>query len=172
MAARPPVRSAGVLLYRSTLIAEGDVLDVRDVIEVLIGHMGGPFWAAKEQAAWTIPKGLVDVADIDDRTAARREFREETGHAVPTSDLIDLGVFAQSRAKEIHIWAARGDLDPARCTSNTFEMEWPPQSSQTREFPELDRFEWCSLDVAEERLVVGQRQVIDALKTAVCTDTA
>lgn len=172
MAARPPVRSAGILLYRSTLVAEGDVPDVLDVIEVLIGHMGGPFWAAKEQAAWTIPKGLVDVADISDRTAALREFREETGHAVPTSNLIDLGVFTQSKVKEIHIWAGRGDLDPALCTSNTFEMEWPPNSGQTQEFPELNRFEWCSLDVAEKRLIPGQRQVVDAIKTAACTDTA
>ncbi|MFT4867016.1 MAG: putative NUDIX family NTP pyrophosphohydrolase [Ilumatobacter sp.] len=167
MAARPPVRSSGILLYRSMHVTDGD-----DVLEILIGHMGGPFWAAKEQAAWTIPKGLVDVGDIDDLTAARREFREETGQEVPTSDLIDLGVFAQSRTKEIHIWAGRGDLDPALCASNTFEMEWPPKSGQTQHFAELDRFDWCSLAVAEDRLVAGQRPVLDALKTVACTDTA
>jgi predicted NUDIX family NTP pyrophosphohydrolase len=169
MAARPPVRSTGILLYRSSQLTEGDGVDV---LEILIGHMGGPFWAAKEQSAWTIPKGLVDVGDIDDLAAARREFHEETGQAVPTSDLIDLGVFAQSRTKEIHIWAGRGDLDAARCASNTFEMEWPPKSGQTQEFPELDRFEWCSFAVAEGRLVAGQRQVLQALKTVECTGTA
>ena len=170
MTARPPVRSAGILLYRSSHITAG--VDDDTVVEVLIGHMGGPFWAAKEQAAWTIPKGLVDVGDIDDRAAAHREFREETGHAVPTSDLINLGVFAQSQTKEIHIWAGRGDLDPALCASNTFEMEWPPKSGQTQHFPELDRFDWSSIAVAEDRLVAGQRQVLHALKTVVCTDTA
>lgn len=166
MAGRPPVRSAGILLYRTAHVAPGDGL------EVLIGHMGGPFWAAREHAAWTIPKGLIDVADVDDLAAAHREFREETGYAIPPSDLIELGVFAQSRAKEIHIWASRGDIDPAMCASNTFEMEWPPKSGQTQEFLELDRFEWCSLDVAKERLIAGQRQVLDALEIAICTDTA
>jgi predicted NUDIX family NTP pyrophosphohydrolase len=168
MAARPPVRSAGILLYRSAVDTAGDI---HDGIEVLIGHMGGPFWSAKEEAAWTIPKGLIDVADLDDREAALREFHEETGHVVPTSDLIDLGVFAQSQAKEIHIWAGRGDLDPTLCTSNTFEIEWPPKSGRTQRFPELDRFEWCPLDVAQKRLVAGQRQVVHALKTFGCTDT-
>jgi predicted NUDIX family NTP pyrophosphohydrolase len=166
MPLRPPVRSAGILLYRSTRFPEGEVF------EILIGHMGGPFWAAKEAAAWTIPKGLINVADIDDLATACREFREETGHTVPTSDLTDLGVFAQSQAKEIHIWAGPGDLDAAVCTSNSFEMEWPPKSGQIREYPELDRFEWCSFSVARERLVVGQRQVLDALETIGCTDSA
>lgn len=166
MAARPPVRSAGILLYRSIRLPEGKGL------EVLIGHMGGPFWAAKEQSAWTIPKGLVEVTDVDDLAAARREFREETGHAVPTSDLTDLGILAQSPAKELHIWAGRGDLDPTQCASNTFKMEWPSKSGHIQEFPELDRFEWCSFEAAECRLVAGQRQVLDALKTAPCLDIA
>jgi len=149
-------RSAGVLMYRGG-IGIGS-------LEVLLGHMGGPYWARKQDAAWTIPKGLVD-ADEGEWTAAQREFSEETGHPVPAVAAADLGVFRQNRAKEIHIWAVRGDLDAASCSSNTFELEWPPKSGEVREFAELDQFDWFDLHTAALRIVVGQRPVLEALRS-------
>ncbi len=148
--------SAGILVYR--LEHAGP--------EVLLGHMGGPFWARKDDGAWSIPKGEVD-GDDDELLTARREFTEEFGHPVPVGDLIDLGRFTQSSRKQIHIWAVEGDIDPATCASNTFDIEWPPGSGTLASFPEIDRVEWFGLDVARAKIVKGQRQVVDALATHV-----
>lgn len=144
--------SAGLLLFRRR----------GDTVEVLIGHMGGPFWARKDDGAWSIPKGEVEDGD-DDLTTALREFEEEFGHPPPDGPRLDLGTFEQSRQKTIHIWAAEGDLEPATCVSNTFELEWPPRSGRLQTFPEIDRAEWFDVADAHSKLVRGQRQVIDCL---------
>lgn len=149
MAAR---RSAGILAFRRT--ARG--------VEVLIGHMGGPFWARKEKAAWSVPKGEYEP-DEDPLAAARREFVEELGLPVPAGELLDLGEVRQPSGKVVAVWAVEGDLDPADVVPGTFEMEWPSGSGRMREFPELDRVEWCGLELARERLVTRQRVFLDRL---------
>lgn len=148
----------------SAVVSAGIVLHRRHGagVEVLLGHMGGPYWARKDAGAWSIPKG--EVADGDDDLAtARREFAEELGQPVPDGPLVDLGRFVQSSRKHLHIWAVEGDLDPSNCVSNTFEIEWPPRSGRLAEFPEIDRFEWFSVETARSRVVAGQQQVVDAL---------
>ena len=146
-----PQPSAGVLLYRCK--GRG--------IEVLLVHPGGPFWAKKDDGAWSIPKGLIEAGEnaVD---VARREFEEETGAPLP-GDLAPLGTFAQSRAKTIEVWASEGDFDPATLRSNTFSMEWPPRSGRMQEFPEVDRAQWFSPEEARAKILKGQRPAIDAL---------
>ncbi len=146
-----PQRSAGVLLYRRT--SRG--------IEVLLVHPGGPFWAKKDDGVWSIPKGLVEPGE-DPIAVARREFEEETG-ALLQGDLVPLGTVAQSRAKTIEVWAAEGDFDPATLRSNTFSMEWPPRSGRMQAFPEVDRAQWFGPDAAFDKILKGQRPVIEAL---------
>lgn len=144
-------RSAGILLYRHA-----------DGLEVLIAHMGGPFWAKKDDRAWTIPKG--EYADDEDPLdVARREFGEELGSAVPTDALVSLGEIRQSGGKVVLAWAAEGDLDPNHMESNTFEIEWPKGSGEMREFPEIDRAAWVDLDTARAKLVKGQVELLDRL---------
>ncbi len=144
-------KSAGILLYRRT--AAG--------LEALLVHMGGPFWAKKDAAAWSIPKGLVDPGE-EAIAAARREFREETGGAAPR-DLTALGEFRQSGNKVLTAFAAEGDFDTAGFRSNSFTMEWPPKSGRMAEFPEADRAEWFGLEQATEKITAGQRPVLEAL---------
>lgn len=155
-------RSAGLLLYRT--VSSELATELQVVVEVLLGHMGGPLWAHKDDGAWSIPKGLVDANDADEWAAAQREFSEEMGQRVPAGPTVDLGVFRQNRGKEIHIWALEGDIDAAPCSSNSFETEWPPKSGRIQAFPEIDRAEWFDLDVAQNKVVAGQRQVLDALR--------
>src|SRR5471030_3319450 len=128
-----PAISAGLLLFRRGPAA----------LEVLLAHMGGPFWARKDRGAWTIPKGEVNPGEelLD---AARREFLEETGFA-PAGLLVPLGHVTQGSGKEVHAWAVEGDFDVSLLTSNTFRMEWPKGSGKIAEFPEIDRAEWFSL---------------------------
>jgi predicted NUDIX family NTP pyrophosphohydrolase len=146
-----PRRSAGILLYR---VREG-------AVEVLLVHPGGPFWADKDLGAWSIPKGEYDDGD-DPAAAALREFEEETGQALPAAALLELGTVRQ-RGKVVRAWAAAGELDPARLTSNTFVMEWPPRSGRRREFPEVDRAAWFDLATARQKLIGGQAELIDRL---------
>jgi predicted NUDIX family NTP pyrophosphohydrolase len=144
--------SAGVLLYRRG--PDG-------VVEVLIGHMGGPFWARKDDGAWSIPKG--EYGDGEDPFAvARREFEEELGSPVPAEDFLPLGQVRGS-GKLLTVWAAEGDLDAATCRSNTFPLEWPPRSGRVQEFPEVDRAAWFAVDVARAKLVTGQAPFLDRL---------
>jgi predicted NUDIX family NTP pyrophosphohydrolase len=145
----PPVRSSGVLLYRRT----------NGVVEVLLGHMGGPFWAKKDDGAWSIPKGEHDP-DEDAEAAARREFAEETGAAAPTA-LHPLGEV--KGRKLLTAWAGEGDLDTGAITSNTFELEWPPRSGRMQSFPEIDRAAWFDLDTARTKLVKAQVPFLDRL---------
>jgi predicted NUDIX family NTP pyrophosphohydrolase len=150
-----PARSAGVLLWRRT--ADGTV-------QVLIGHMGGPFWARKDAGAWSVPKGEYGASDPA-KGAALREFSEELGVALPidAAVLVELGEIRQASGKRLTIWAGEADLDPDTVVPGTFTMQWPPRSGREREFPELDRVEWSSLPLARERLVTGQRAFLDRL---------
>ena len=111
-------------------------------VEVLIGHMGGPFWARKHERAWSIPKGE-HPPDEEPWAAARREFAEETGLPVPDGEPVPLGTVRQSGGKEVTVWAVEGDLDATAAVSNTFSLEWPRGSGTLQEFPELDRFAWA-----------------------------
>ncbi|WP_335933188.1 NUDIX domain-containing protein [Streptomyces sp. PTD5-9] len=152
-------RSAGLLLFRrSSGVPDGDA-----GFEVLIGHMGGPFWARRENAAWSVPKGEYEP-DEDPRTAARREFEEEFGHGVPDGAWVDLGESRQAGGKTVTVWAVEADVDPASAAPGTFAMEWPRGSGVVREFPEVDRFAWCVPQEAESLLVAGQRVFLDRLR--------
>ena len=133
----------------------------RDGPELLLVHPGGPFWARKDEGAWSIPKGLC-AENEDMQAAAKREFEEETGQA-PSGELLDLGEFKQSGGKRVRAYAARGEFDPAALKSNLFAMEWPPRSGRTQEFPEVDRAGWFSPQEARRKLVKGQVAIVDAL---------
>jgi predicted NUDIX family NTP pyrophosphohydrolase len=147
-----PKRSAGILLFRR----------VGPDLEVLIGHMGGPVWARRDDGAWSIPKGEY-LPDEPPETAARREFLEELGLPVPEGKLIDLGTIRQPSGKHVTIWAVEGDLDPGAVVPGTFQMEWPRGSGQLGEFPEIDRVAWFPVDAAYPKLVPGQRPFLDRL---------
>lgn len=146
-------RSAGILLYRHG--AEG-------VLEVLIGHMGGPFWAHRDQGAWSLPKGEYGD-DEDAERAARREFVEELGVPVPEGPLQSLGELRQPSGKRLSVWALAGDLDVAALRPGTFTLEWPPKSGQMLQFPEIDRAAWLDVDSARPLLAKGQRPFLDLL---------
>ena len=147
-----PTRSAGLLLHRPG----------RAGPEVLIGHMGGPFWAKKDEGAWSIPKGEFDDGE-EPLAAALREFAEELGRPAPEGPTVALGEFRQSNGKRVTVFARAADFDASDVRSNHFEMEWPPRSGRTQSFPEIDRAEWMPLDGARSRLVVGQVPALDAL---------
>ncbi|MGI9529857.1 MAG: NUDIX domain-containing protein [Acidimicrobiia bacterium] len=147
--------SAGILLYR--LASE---------LEVLLVHPGGPFWATKDDGAWSIPKGEFDQLAEDPFEAATREFSEELGHPLPASDPIALGEVTQKGGKRVAAWAVAGDLDPGAVESNTFEMEWPPRSGRMQRFPEVDRAQWCSIEVARRALNPAQVAFLDRLVEA------
>ena len=149
-------RSAGLLLYRSPPSGE---------LEVLIAHPGGPFWARKDEGAWSVPKGEFGDGD-DPLAAAYREFREETGFDPPEAEPLTLGELRQPGGKRVTVWAVEGDLDVSRAFSNTFRLEWPKGSGKFREFPEVDRVEWAGLDVARRKLLRGQVPFLDRLVAA------
>ena len=134
-------------------------------IEVLIGHMGGPFWARKDDAAWSVPKGEFDPGE-EPFAVALREFEEELGSPVPAEDFVPLGEVRQSGGKVLTVWAAEGDLDAAAARSNTFSLQWPPRSGQVQEFPEIDRAAWLPVDEARTKLVRGQVPLLDRLLEA------
>jgi predicted NUDIX family NTP pyrophosphohydrolase len=146
-------RSAGILLYR---IRDGEP-------EVLIVHPGGPFWARKDAGAWSIPKGEHDD-DEDAQACALREFEEETGTALTPAALADLGTVRLKSGKLVAAWAVEGDLDADTITSNTFELEWPPRSGRTQEFPEVDRAGWFGLAAARDKLNPAQAAFLDRLR--------
>ena len=149
-----PTRSAGILLHR----------DGPDGREVLLVHPGGPFWAKRDDGAWSIPKGEYG-GDEDPVTAARREFEEELGTALPdATELRELGEVRQKNGKRVLAWAAAGDLDASAARSNTFEMEWPPRSGRRQEFPEIDRAEWFTLARAREKVLPAQAAFLDRLE--------
>ena len=129
--------------------------------EILLVHPGGPFWAKKDEGAWSIPKGLVDENE-DQLAAAKREFEEETG-ALPVGEAIPLGEFKQPGGKIVTAFAVEGDFDLAGFRSNRFTMEWPPRSGRTGEFPEADRAGWFSIDEARRKILKGQALMLDVL---------
>ena len=144
--------SAGILLYRK-----------RDgALEVFLVHPGGPFWAKKDDGAWSIPKGEY-VEGEDPLAVAKREFYEETGSQV-SGDYLSLTPLRQPSGKMITAWAVEGEVDPASLRSNTFSMEWPPKSGKLEEFPEIDRGMWCDLATAHRKLLVGQRPLLNQLQ--------
>ncbi|WP_433572870.1 NUDIX domain-containing protein [Streptomyces sp. CA-251247] len=146
-------RSAGLLLFRIT----------GTETEVLIGHMGGPYWQGRDEKAWSVPKGEY-LAQEQPMAAARREFEEELGLAPPDGEWLPLGDARQSSGKIVIAWALEGDLDIGLVVPGTFTMEWPPRSGRMEEFPEIDRVAWLRLDEAREKLVAGQQVFIDRLK--------
>lgn len=148
-----PVRSAGLLLFRR---------DPQSGLEVWIAHMGGPFWARKDTAAWSIPKGEY-TEDEDALAAAKREFAEEIGTPPPPGDYFPLGSFRQSSGKVITVFAAESDFQPETISSNTFSLEWPKGSGVVRNYPEIDDAAWFSETAARTKLVRGQLPVLDAL---------
>ncbi len=143
------VQSAGVLLYRG----------VGEAVEVLLVHPGGPFWAGKDEGAWSIPKGEFDAAEAA-ADAARREFAEETGVTL-NGEFVALAPVRQPSGKVVHAFAVAGDLDVASIASNTFELEWPPRSGRMQSFPEIDRAAWFTLEEARRKIVKGQRPILD-----------
>jgi predicted NUDIX family NTP pyrophosphohydrolase len=145
-------RSAGTLLYQ---LDDG-------VLKVLIAHMGGPFWARKDERAWSIPKGEYDDAE-DPRAAAAREFLEEMGSPLPEGELLDLGTVTQSGGKRITAYALNAGFDTTDVRSNLFEMEWPKGSGRMRSFPEVDRAEWVDCTTARVKLVSAQVAFVDRL---------
>ena len=148
-------RSSGILLYR----------DREGTTEFLLVHPGGPYWARRDDGAWSIPKGGIE-GEEESREAALRELDEELGSAAPDLDadeLIELGSVRQRAGKVVEAWAAEGDFDPAALDSNTFEMEWPPRSGREVEFPEVDRADWFDLEGARRKLLPAQGEFLDRL---------
>jgi predicted NUDIX family NTP pyrophosphohydrolase len=144
--------SAGILLYRAGSAGPA---------EVLLVHPGGPFWEKKDLGAWSIPKGEVTDGE-DPLAAARRELAEETGfQAAPP--FVPLEPVQQRAGKTVMAWVAAGDADPAALVSNSFSMEWPPGSGRRQSFPEVDRAAWFSLSEARQRILAGQRPLLDQL---------
>jgi predicted NUDIX family NTP pyrophosphohydrolase len=144
-------QSAGILMYRLT----------SGRLEVFLVHPGGPFWAKKDKAAWSIPKGEYEEGE-DPLDAARRELTEETGISLDGA-LLDLGELRQPSRKVVHAWATEHNCDPSKISSNTFTLEWPPKSGKQQEFPEIDRAEWFPIPVARIKLHRGQVGFIDKL---------
>jgi len=150
-----PRTSAGILLYR---LRPGGP-------EVLLGHMGGPFWARKDDGAWSIPKGEHGPEE-DPRAAAAREFAEELGLPLPDGPLAELGEVRLSGGKRVRAFALAADLDVTRVVPGVFTMEWPPRSGVQREFPEIDRAEWFPVDVARKKINPAQAAFLDRLPAA------
>ncbi len=133
------------------------------MLEVLLVHPGGPFWAKKDAGAWSIPKGEYEDGD-DPRACARREFEEELGTPLPReAELRELGTVRLRSGKQVTAYAVAGDLDADAISSNTFTMQWPPRSGVEREFPEVDRAGWFALDEAREKLNPAQAELLDRL---------
>lgn len=144
-------KSAGLLLFR----------EVAGGVQVLLVHPGGPFWAKKDDGAWSIPKGEF-AEDEDPLRAAVRECEEEIGLAV-SGDFVPLDSVRQPSGKLVYAWAVKTDFDPATLKSNSFPMEWPPKSGQTQEFPEVDRAGWFGLEDARRKILKGQAPFLDQL---------
>jgi predicted NUDIX family NTP pyrophosphohydrolase len=146
-------KSAGLLMYR---VQAG-------TLEVLLVHLGGPFWAKKDAGAWFLPKGEIDPGE-DELLAAKREFTEETG-LDPREPLLALGNVKHKSGKTVTAWAFEGDCDPSTLKSNTFTMEWPPRSGKQREFPEIDRAAFFTVVAAREKMHPAEFELVARLDT-------
>ena len=149
--------SSGLLLYR---------FNESGGLEVLIGHMGGPYFEGQTDHAWSIPKGLTEPGEDDLLAVGEREFTEEMGSTPPPGDTIELGS-TKSGSKTIVIFAREGEFDLATFHSNEFEMEWPKGSGQIQSFPEIDRADWVTPNQARSLLVKSQEIFIDRLLAAI-----
>ena len=147
-----PSTAAGIVLYRRR--ARG--------VELLLGHLGGPYYARRDAHAWTVPKGLVE-AGAGLEAAARREWREETGAAPPPGPYRPLAVIRASGGKRNHLFAVEGDVDAAALVSETFELDWPPRSGRRQAFPEVDRYGWFGPEEARARLTKGLVPLVEAV---------
>ncbi len=144
--------SAGLIVFR---VREG-------TLQLLLGHMGGPYWARKDEGAWSIPKGELSEGE-DALAGALREYAEELGHPPPDGPVIELGEIRQRAGKRVVAFAVEGDFDPARLDPGTFELEWPPRSGRRQAFPEIDRVAWFDLVTAKRKIVKGQAPLLDRL---------
>lgn len=145
--------SAGIVLYRR-----------QPVLQVLLGHLGGPYWEGKEAGAWGIPKGLVDEGE-DPKDAAIRECEEECGYKPDASDLMDLGYIDMKSGKRVYAWASEVGPEvsiPGR--SNFFEIEWPPKSGEMQSFPEVDHWEWIAVDECDTKIIKAQTELCERLR--------
>ncbi len=149
-------RSAGLALIRGNGAAR----------EVLLVHPGGPFWAKKNEGAWSLPKGLLDPGE-EPLAAAKREFSEEVGHPAPVGPYVALGEVTLKSGKKVIAFATRGDLDAATIRSNEIDVEFPPRSGKTIRIPEVDRAEWATLELAKRLLNPAQLPLIEAAMNAV-----
>ena len=148
-------KSAGILLYRT----------VNKALEVFLVHPGGPFWAKKDDGAWSIPKGEFEDNE-EPLAAAKREFKEETGIEI-SGEFIQLTSIKQKSGKIVYAWAVEGDIDPAKIKSNNVEIEWPPRSGRQQTFPEIDKAEWFTYIEAQKKIISAQSALVEELKNKV-----
>lgn len=129
--------------------------------EILLVHPGGPYWAKKDEGAWSLPKGLVEQGEAL-LAAARRELAEELGVVAPEGPWVDLGSAKLKSGKVVHAFCARFDLDPATIRSNEIEIEWPPRSGRKVPVPEVDRAAWFGREEALRKVNPGQAPLVVA----------
>jgi predicted NUDIX family NTP pyrophosphohydrolase len=146
-----PKTSAGLLMYRKR----------NGALEVILVHLGGPFWKNKDAGAWFIPKGEINPGE-EELAAAQREFREETG-LIAAREFLPLGVVKHKSGKKVVAWAFAGDCDPTAIKSNTFEMEWPPKSGRMARFPEIDRADFFTMEAAREKMHAAEFEFVTRL---------
>jgi len=152
-------KSAGILLYR-----------LKDhLFEVMLVHPGGPFWAKKDEGAWSVPKGEFDDSE-DALSAAKREMEEETGIKAE-GNFIELTPVKQKNGKMVYAWALEKNIDAADIKSNSFEIEWPPKSGKKKSFPEIDRAGWFTTEEAMKKILAAQLPLINELKNKLTNDT-
>jgi predicted NUDIX family NTP pyrophosphohydrolase len=133
--------------------------------EVLLVHPGGPFFARKDEGAWTIPKGESAPGE-DLLTRAQIEFEEELGFR-PRGEWVELGSIKQKGGKIVHAWAFEGNLPELfEPKSNLFEIEWPPRSGKRKQFPEIDQALLFSEEVARRKINSAQVAFLDRLRAA------
>jgi predicted NUDIX family NTP pyrophosphohydrolase len=146
-----PKTSAGMLMYRRR----------NGRLEMLLVHLGGPFWKNKDGGSWFIAKGEINPGE-EELAAARREFQEETG-LVAAGEFLPLGAVKHKSGKKVVAWAFEGDCDPGALKSNTFEMEWPPKSGKMARFPEIDRADFFTVEAAREKMHAAEFELVTRL---------
>ncbi len=147
-----PKLSAGILVYRLK----------NKEIEVFLCHPGGPFYKNKDNAVWTIPKGEFDENE-EPFTAAKREFKEETGQEIRGDFIPMRPIRYKDGRKIVYAWAVNGNIDATNIKSNTFPLEWPPKSGKFMEVPEVDRGGWFSIEVAKQKILPSLSSLLEDL---------